>query len=78
MLLFDKTFRKGYSTKVACTCTNCVSALHSILYYMGKGGLLSESISNLVPLPKKGAKRLPCAESVKKLFTVKLMGMGAI
>ena len=37
-----------------------------------KGGLISEGILPLVPLPKKGAKSLPWAENLNKLFTEKL------
>ena len=33
-----------------------------------KGGLISEGILTLVPLPEKGAKSLPEAENLKKLF----------
>ena len=36
-----------------------------------KGGLISESILNLVPLPTKGAELLPWAEDLNKLVTVK-------
>ena len=37
-----------------------------------KGGLISEGILPLVPLPKKGAKLFPWAENLNKLFTEKL------
>ena len=33
-----------------------------------KGGLISEGILTLVPLPEKSAKSLPEAENLKKLF----------
>ena len=33
-----------------------------------KGGLISEGILTLVPLPEKGAKSLPEAKNLKKLF----------
>ena len=36
----------------------------------GKGGLITEGILTLVPLPTKGAKSLPWAEILNKLFTV--------
>ena len=36
-----------------------------------KGDLISEDILTLVLLPKKGAKLLPWAENLNKLFTVK-------
>ena len=40
-----------------------------ISYYI-KVGLISESSLTLVPLPIKGAKSLPWAENLSKLFTV--------
>ena len=36
-----------------------------------KGGLTSESILTLVPLPKKGVKFTPWAKNLNKLFAVK-------
>ena len=36
-----------------------------------KGGLTSEGILTLVPLPKRGAKSCHWAENLNKLFTVK-------
>ena len=41
------------------------------MYNSKKGGLISEGILTLVPLPTKGAKSLSCAENLNKLFTVK-------
>ena len=35
-----------------------------------KGSLISDGILTLVPLPIKGAKLLPWAENLNKLFTV--------
>ena len=42
------------------------------IFYYTKGGLISEGILTLVSLPIKGAKSLPWAENLNKLFT----GMG--
>jgi hypothetical protein len=42
---------------------------------MSKGGLISESIYNLVPLPKKVQNDCPAQKtSINCLLTVKLMG----
>ena len=38
---------------------------------MIKGGLISEGILSLVPLPKLGAKSCPWAEKLNKLFNEK-------
>jgi len=39
--------------------------------FLPKGGLISEDILTLVPLPKRGAKCLPWGGILNKLFTVK-------
>jgi len=39
--------------------------------FLPKGGLISEGILTLIPLPKRGAKCLPWGGILKKLFTVK-------
>ena len=41
------------------------------IFYYTKGGLISEGILTLVSLPIKGAKSLPWAENLNKLFTEK-------
>ena len=39
--------------------------------YLAKGGLISEGILTLVPLPTKWSKLLSSAENLNKLFIIK-------
>ena len=47
---------------------------HNKRYFHNKGGLISEGIVTLVPLPVKSAKSLPLANSLNKLITVITIG----
>ena len=64
----------GFKTFLNSNSNTCISKwIHFSTIYkiITKGGLISEGILTLVPLPKRSANSLPWAENLNKLFTVK-------